>query len=47
MVVRLTGHVAHRLGVPIDAGMAIVLSIGIVVTAQAVQVTPPHHPPAG
>ena len=31
---------------PIDAGMAIVLWIGIVITAQAFQATPPAHAPA-
>src|SRR3990172_7444397 len=32
--------------VPIDAGMAIVLWIGIIITAQAFQVTPNEHAPA-
>ena len=32
--------------VPIDAGMAIVLWIGIVITAQAFQATPRAHAPA-
>jgi AGZA family xanthine/uracil permease-like MFS transporter len=32
--------------IPIDAGMAIVLWIGIVITAQAFQATPPMHAPA-
>jgi AGZA family xanthine/uracil permease-like MFS transporter len=32
--------------VPIDAGMAIVLWIGIVIAAQAFQATPRHHAPA-
>jgi AGZA family xanthine/uracil permease-like MFS transporter len=32
--------------VPIEAGMAIVLWIGIVITAQAFQATPPRHAPA-
>ncbi|RMH41979.1 MAG: NCS2 family permease [Deltaproteobacteria bacterium] len=32
--------------VPIEAGMAIVLWIGIVITAQAFQATPRHHAPA-
>src|SRR5262249_18998659 len=32
--------------VPIDAGMAIVLWIGIVITAQAFQATPKEHAPA-
>lgn len=43
----LTGtlaHVAHV--VPVDAGMAIVLWIGIVITAQAFTATPPAHAPA-
>ena len=31
---------------PIDAGMAIVLWIGIVITAQAFQATPREHAPA-
>src|SRR5262249_5451752 len=43
----LTGTVSHiAWGVPIDAGMAIVLWIGIVITAQAFQVTPREHAPA-
>src|SRR5262249_58541950 len=33
-------------GLPIDAGMAIVLWIGIVITAQAFQATPRAHAPA-
>jgi AGZA family xanthine/uracil permease-like MFS transporter len=32
--------------VPVDAGLAIVLWIGIVITAQAFQATPIHHAPA-
>lgn len=32
--------------VPVDAGMAIILWIGIVITAQAFQATPAHHAPA-
>src|SRR6266702_6695026 len=32
--------------VPVDAGMAIVLWIGIVITAQAFQATPREHAPA-
>lgn len=32
--------------VPVEAGMAIVLYIGIVITAQAFQATPKHHAPA-
>lgn len=43
----LTGTLAFiRWAVPIDAGMAIVLWIGIVITAQSFQATPPHHAPA-
>lgn len=43
----LTGTVAHiAWAVPIDAGMAIVLWIGIVISAQAFQSTPRHHAPA-
>jgi AGZA family xanthine/uracil permease-like MFS transporter len=38
------GYIAHA--VPIDAGMAIVLWIGIVITAQAFQATPREHAPA-
>jgi AGZA family xanthine/uracil permease-like MFS transporter len=37
-------HIAW--GVPIDAGMAIVLWIGIVISAQAFQAVPPSHAPA-
>src|SRR5947209_1464372 len=40
----LLGHIAHA--VPIDAGMAIVLWIGIVIAAQAFQATPRNHAPA-
>src|SRR5437899_4988369 len=40
----LLGHIAHA--IPIDAGMAIVLWIGIVITAQAFQATPREHAPA-
>ncbi len=46
-VVCLTGlmaHVVHQ--VPVDAGMAIVLWIGIVITAQAFSATPRAHAPA-
>jgi AGZA family xanthine/uracil permease-like MFS transporter len=32
--------------VPVDAGMAIVLWIGVVITAQAFEATPRHHAPA-
>jgi len=43
----LTGTLAHiAWAVPVDAGMAIVLWIGIVITAQAFQTTPPAHAPA-
>jgi adenine/guanine/hypoxanthine permease len=43
----LTGTVAHiAWAVPIDAGMAIVLWIGIVISAQAFQTTPTSHAPA-
>src|SRR5262245_4288240 len=46
-VVCLTGTVSHiAWGVPIDAGMAIVLWIGIVITAPAVPATPRLHAPA-
>jgi AGZA family xanthine/uracil permease-like MFS transporter len=38
------GHIAWA--VPIDAGMAIVLWIGIVITAQSFQATPSAHAPA-
>src|SRR5690606_20238599 len=43
----LTGTVAHvNWAVPVDAGMAIVLWIGVVITAQAYSATPKHHAPA-
>ncbi len=46
-VVCLTGTVAHiAWAVPIDAGMAIVLWIGLVITAQAFEATPRAHAPA-
>lgn len=46
-IVCLTGTLAHiAWAVPVDAGMAIVLWIGIVITAQAFQATPPAHAPA-
>jgi AGZA family xanthine/uracil permease-like MFS transporter len=46
-VVCLTGTLAHiAWAVPIDAGMAIVLWIGIVIAAQAFQATPREHAPA-
>ena len=42
-----TGTLSHiAWAVPIDAGMAIVLWIGIVITAQAFQATPRAHAPA-
>jgi AGZA family xanthine/uracil permease-like MFS transporter len=45
--IALTGIVAHiAWAVPIDAGMAIVLWIGIVMTAQAFTATPREHAPA-
>lgn len=46
-VVCLTGTLATiAWAVPVDAGMAIVLWIGLVITAQAFQATPPAHAPA-
>jgi AGZA family xanthine/uracil permease-like MFS transporter len=46
-VVCLTGSMAWiAWAVPIEAGMAIVLWIGIVITAQAFQATPREHAPA-
>jgi len=43
----LTGTLSHLAwAIPIDAGMAIVLWIGIVITAQAFQATPRGHAPA-
>jgi len=46
-IVCLTGAVgAIALAVPIEAGMAIVLWIGIVIVAQAFEATPRHHAPA-
>ncbi len=46
-VVGLTGTLAWiAWAVPIDAGMAIVLWIGLVITAQAFQATPREHAPA-
>ncbi len=46
-VVALTGTLALiAWAVPIDAGMAIVLWIGIVISAQAFQATDRHHAPA-
>ncbi len=46
-IVGLTGTLAYiAWAVPIDAGMAIVLWIGLVITAQAFQATPREHAPA-
>ena len=46
-IVCLTGTIAHiAWAIPIDAGMAIVLWIGIVISAQAFQATPREHAPA-
>ncbi len=46
-VVCLTGTLAYiAWAIPIDAGMAIVLWIGMVITAQAFQATPRAHAPA-
>jgi AGZA family xanthine/uracil permease-like MFS transporter len=43
----LTGSLSYiAWAIPIDAGMAIVLWIGIVIAAQAFQETPKHHAPA-
>ena len=46
-IVCLTGMLGHLAwAVPVDAGMAIVLWIGIVISAQAFQATPRRHAPA-
>ena len=46
-LVLLTGSLGYIVwAVPVDAGMAIVLWIGIVITAQAFQATPRAHAPA-
>jgi AGZA family xanthine/uracil permease-like MFS transporter len=46
-VISVTGTLAWiAWAIPIDAGMAIVLWIGIVISAQAFQVTPREHAPA-
>lgn len=46
-LVGLTGTLAHiAWAVPVEAGMAIVLWIGLVITAQAFQATPREHAPA-
>ena len=43
----LTGTVAFINSlIPMQAGVAIVLWIGVIITAQAFQATPPHHAPA-
>jgi AGZA family xanthine/uracil permease-like MFS transporter len=43
----LTGTLAHiAWAIPVDAGMAIVLWIGLVITAQAFSATPRSHAPA-
>lgn len=45
--IALSGAVSHIVwAVPVDAGMAIVLWIGIVITAQAFDATPKAHAPA-
>lgn len=46
-IVCLTGTLAHiAWAVPVDAGMAIILWIGLVITAQSFQATPREHAPA-
>ena len=46
-IICLTGTVAHiAYAIPVEAAMAIVLYIGIVITAQAFQTTPREHAPA-
>jgi AGZA family xanthine/uracil permease-like MFS transporter len=46
-IICLTGTLAYiAWAVPIDAGMAIVIWIGMVITAQAFQAVPPKHAPA-
>ncbi len=46
-IICMTGSLAYIAWLmPIDAGMAIVLWIGIVITAQAFRTTPSHHAPA-
>lgn len=46
-IVCLTGTLAHiAWAIPVDAGMAIVLWIGLVITAQAFAATPREHAPA-
>jgi adenine/guanine/hypoxanthine permease len=46
-IICLTGTLAWiAWAIPVDAGMAIVLWIGIVISAQAFQVTPQEHAPA-
>jgi AGZA family xanthine/uracil permease-like MFS transporter len=46
-LIGLTGTLAYiAWAIPVDAGMAIVLWIGLVITAQAFQATPREHAPA-
>ena len=46
-IVCLTGILAHFAAIiPIDAGMAIIVYIGVIITAQAFQATPIKHAPA-
>ena len=46
-LVCLTGTISHiAWAIPVDAGMAIVIWIGIVICAQAFQATPSEHAPA-
>lgn len=46
-IICLTGTLAHiAWAIPIDAGMAIVVWISIIITAQAFQATPKEHAPA-
>lgn len=46
-VICLAGWLSYiAWAIPVDAGLAIVLWIGIVITAQAFQATPAHHAPA-
>jgi AGZA family xanthine/uracil permease-like MFS transporter len=47
VAIGLTGTIGHiAWAIPVDAGMAIVLWIGIVISAQAFQATPRSHAPA-
>ncbi|VTS00207.1 SulP family inorganic anion transporter [Tuwongella immobilis] len=46
-IVCLTGVIAHIAAIiPIDAGMAIIVYIGVIITTQAFQATPIRHAPA-